>query len=76
MNKVIRIIIGLIFTALAVGLFMIAIALLPNMNDWGKILTLFVPTVFLGVALLAIGWSVAMGVRSRDIIEDIFFLWR
>lgn len=75
MKKIARITIGIAFIACGVGVFVFSASLLPHMTDWGKILTLLVPTVLFGIAIVSIGWGVIAGMKWQDVLESIMFMW-
>jgi uncharacterized membrane protein len=75
MNKLLRIIAGVIVIVLGLLIGLFSISVWPHPLNWATVFLLFAPVATFAVALIAIGWAILQGMSRKEAIELLMFLW-
>ena len=75
MNKISRIILGIILVIMGVGVIIFGISLISDDQNWIGY-ALIGSTIILGVGVILGGWAIIKGEKIRDILEIIIISLR
>lgn len=76
MNKILRIIIGVLLIIGGLAVVFLSVSLFPQPVEWGKIFFSFLPIFAIGVGTIFLGWGVISGMTWHDILDYVLLLWR
>lgn len=54
---------------------MFSFSLYPSEFNWGKILFAFIPIFLVALAFIATGWGIISGMRWRELLDDLLYIW-